>query len=426
MSSSSGRRNDGGSEGEVEEETTDAKIERLATEMEELKATLIGVPELSDEWFRIKTDIKDRDTERLLLIEKKRCDGVVKEYFEKNPHVLEAAPECPICLEKMWTTSCGAVRYVCCGKQVCKTCNSEGGDVLDTCPLCRGEAPESDVETRAITKEKADSGIAWAQADFGAKTLFGLDGVPKDVEKGKSLLSEAAEKGSTRAKEILGSHYYDIENYVEARRWNEAAAAEGEMLSLFRLGMMMEDGQAFDKSEQTQAEAFRVVTISATLLGGPCNLATVELSNFFHDSLPVMLHYLRPAVEEGSTSETVVDNYALGLIKMAIECYGKRAIFAPGHSPVPEVMFWYRQYDRKEEPDANHFLVPLERKIREQCAQCEADLPEGKQSCCVECKAAYYCSRDCQFAHWKAGHKKDCVKRLKKRLRAEGKLDEEK
>ena len=30
---------------------------------------------------------------------------------------------------------------------------------------------------------------------------------------------------------------------------------------------------------------------------------------------------------------------------------------------------------------------------------CRADLPEGKQSCCVECKAAYYCNRDCQVAN---------------------------
>ena len=69
--STSGRNDNYGSDNE-EEETSDAKIERLATENEELKASLIGVPELSDEWFRITTDIKDRHVERLLLIEKER------------------------------------------------------------------------------------------------------------------------------------------------------------------------------------------------------------------------------------------------------------------------------------------------------------------------------------------------------------------
>ena len=109
MRSSSGRRDDDDGSDNEEEETSDAKIERLVTEIEELKASLIGVPEGSDEWFQIKTDIKDRDVERLLLIEKKRCDEVVKEYFEENPHVLEAIPECPVCLDKMWGTSHGAI-----------------------------------------------------------------------------------------------------------------------------------------------------------------------------------------------------------------------------------------------------------------------------------------------------------------------------
>ena len=32
--------------------------------------------------------------------------------------------------------------------------------------------------------------------------------------------------------------------------------------------------------------------------------------------------------------------------------------------------------------------------------------------------------RECQLAHWKAGYKKDCVKKLKKRLREAGTLVE--
>ena len=118
----------------------------------------------------------------------------------------------------------------------------------------------------------------------------------------------------------------------------------------------------------------------------------------------------------------VMDNYARGLIYAAETYFGKNYAFVPGQSPVPEAMFWFRRCGRKEEHEEDNPLVRLEReierKIRESCAHCRADLPEGKQSCCVECKAAYYCNRDCQVAHWKAGHKKDCVKNLKKRLRA--------
>jgi len=423
--STSGRNDNYGSDNE-EEETSDAKIERLATEIEELKASLIGVPEMSDEWFRIKTDIKDRNVEWLLLNEKKRCDNVVKEYFEENPHVLEAAPECPICLEKMWE-GFGTVRNVCCGKQICRKCSSQGGSVFNTCPLCRGVPPRSDDEMISIYKEKAGSGVAWAQSDIGRYCLWGLHGVQQDVEKAEALLSEAAEKGYVPAMEGLGDYYFQIaNNYEEARRWFEAAAAEGGILSLFHLGTMMTRGHAFDQNEETRAEAFRLITISATLSEGHFHPATVQLFQFSLDCKPVMLHYLRPAVEGGSADVELMCQYALGLFYVAIQYYGQRIIFAPGYSPVPEVLFWHRQYSRKEEPDAENPLVRLEREIRQHCAHCRADLPTGKRPCCVECKAAYYCNRDCQVAHWKAGHKKDCVRKLKKRLRAEGKLDKKK
>ena len=417
--SASGR-NDAGSD-----ETSDAKIERLATEIKELKASLIEVPELSGEWIQIKTDIKDRDVERLVLLEKKRCDEVVKQYFEENPHVPEAVPECPICLEKMWVRSV-TVRYLCCGKQICSKCDSQGGDAMYTCPLCRGEAPTSMDKTVSITKEKADSGIAWALEEMGNNYLHGLYGVPTDVEKAFKLFRKAADKGSAVAKGPLGYGYLEIENYEEARRCFEAAAAEGHIYSLFHLGMMIKNGQAFDRNEENRAKAFRMITIYATLHPDSAIEEAVELSLFFLASPPVMLHYLRPAVEGGSASLIAMDHYALGLIYLAEDYYGEDVIFVPGHSPVPEALFWHRQYSREEDSAVDHPLVRLERVIRERCAHCHADLPEGKRSCCVECKAAYYCNRDCQVAHWKAGHKKDCVKKLKKRLRAEGKLGEEK
>ena len=427
--STSGRDDDAGSE-EVEEESADAKIERLATEIEELKAS--RVLELSVEWFQIKTDIKNRDIERLLLIEKKRCDSVVKEYFEENPHVLEAVPECPICLEKIWDAAV-SIRYACCGKLICKKCKLQGGNAFYTCPLCRGEAPESNEDWDSLTKEKADSGIVWAQAAMGRKYLVGLDGVPKDVDKALSLLHEAAEKGSARAKTALGEYYYQIANYEEARRWHEAAAAEGEIVALGQLGLMMKNGLAFDQNEQTRAEAFRLFTISATLFHYSFNPPAMELSRFFLDSPPVMLHYLRPFVEEGNTSKGVMENYAVGLVKMTIEYYspyGDNIVWAPGlvpgFSPVPEAMFWYRRSDaRARSPDdVDCPFARMEQKIRERCANCTIPLDRERKMCCVECKAMYYCGRDCQAAHWKAGHKKDCVKKLKKKLKAAGTLVE--
>ena len=195
-------------------------------------------------------------------------------------------------------------------------------------------------------------------------------------------------------------------------------------MSLCQLGLMTQDELAFDENEESRAEAFRLLTISATLLQDSFKLPSVLLSRFFSGSLPVMLHYLRPAVEEGSAAAEHVDDYALMLYGDAIKYYGIHVVVAPGYSPVPEALFWHRRSTSEKEPAAGHPLVQLERAIREKCAHCLADLPAFKQSCCVECKAAYYCGRDCQIAHWKAGHKKECVKKLKKKLKAAGALVE--
>jgi hypothetical protein len=43
------------------------------------------------------------------------------------------------------------------------------------------------------------------------------------------------------------------------------------------------------------------------------------------------------------------------------------------------------------------------------CAQCGELFPKLKQ--CSRCKAVAYCCRDCQVAHWKAGHKEACQER---------------
>ncbi|XP_078673230.1 uncharacterized protein LOC144912188 isoform X2 [Branchiostoma floridae x Branchiostoma belcheri] len=70
-----------------------------------------------------------------------------------------------------------------------------------------------------------------------------------------------------------------------------------------------------------------------------------------------------------------------------------------------------------EKPVANGSSVCPEklqvkrRKIRE-CGFCgKLSTPEQKFSKCGSCLHVYYCSRDCQKQHWKAGHKNQCRKK---------------
>ena len=41
----------------------------------------------------------------------------------------------------------------------------------------------------------------------------------------------------------------------------------------------------------------------------------------------------------------------------------------------------------------------------------------GAMKCCSQCKCAYYCSRKCQAAAWKSGHKATCkqIQRMQKK-----------
>ena len=51
------------------------------------------------------------------------------------------------------------------------------------------------------------------------------------------------------------------------------------------------------------------------------------------------------------------------------------------------------------------------------CALCGAGLK--KLLVCSQCKAAAYCSKECQVRDWKAGHKEECVEEKNSKLRAE-------
>ena len=399
--------------GAEEEESADAKIKRLAKEIDELKASLIGVPEMSGEWLKIKKGIMDRDVERLILLEEKRCDDVVQEYFEEKPHVLESVDDCPLCLEKMWDCS-RLVQFTCCGKRVCESCAERSKYKLKNCPLCRASFSLDDIKEII---EKAEEGNAWAESDLGSRYLTGRD-VKKDVEKGLSLLNSAVNKGFSDANYAIAEHFEHAGEEDKSRSYFEAAAEGGDMHALAKIARMkMMRGLSLQSMEEV-SEAYRLITVATTLIAD--DSAGNPLVGFNEDKPPLFLHYLRPEVENGATNKMA--DYALALVNITITYLGMNAILIPGYSPVPEALFWYRRSDKDIDPHGQHMFTQLEHRIRANCASCHAALPKGKRSSCVECKAACYCGRQCQLAHWKAGHKKDCVKKLKKRLREAGTL----
>lgn len=154
----------------------------------------------------------------------------------------ESFGECPFCLEEMFekvtNERCNsvpaAIHYPCCDNSCCWSCRKEvdqkmtqetrdalfeyllmGERSLDLrkkhiqkmkmmskCPFCREPAHCREKEITEKYQRKAEKGDVRAQCEYGRRVLDGI-GVEADPVRGKKLLSEAANAGSTEAKSIL-------------------------------------------------------------------------------------------------------------------------------------------------------------------------------------------------------------------------------
>ncbi len=64
--------------------------------------------------------------------------------------------------------------------------------------------------------------------------------------------------------------------------------------------------------------------------------------------------------------------------------------------------------DTQSECDIQTELL-LQKTFCVQCNKLAADCPGGTLKACMQCKVSHYCTKHCQAAHWKAGHRDDCV-----------------
>ena len=63
--------------------------------------------------------------------------------------------------------------------------------------------------------------------------------------------------------------------------------------------------------------------------------------------------------------------------------------------------FWFTRADEQGVEQAATSLDA----VKSECFSCGKT---GKMKRCLQCKCAYYCSRECQAAAWKCGHKAAC------------------
>mmetsp|Transcript_9145 Transcript_9145/g.19456 ORF Transcript_9145/g.19456 Transcript_9145/m.19456 type:complete len:441 (-) Transcript_9145:136-1458(-) len=432
---------DAGNKDEEREETVGEKIDRLGKEVEDLREQVkemlgleelesllvsllnistITTPPVPEPLLKLRHAIKEKDMEREVLLEEQRASKAVEEYLQENPSILEKVDDCPICLDPIFDVS---PTLGCCGKEVCHSClASIATKVNNTCPLCRGKFMVAG-EPLSYLRDKAAEGKAWAQCLLGTCYDIGVKGLAVDEEKAESLFRSAADQGDPHAQYCLASCELERNNDSEACRLYEAAASQGHMSALGRLGSHYFLGDGVEKDEM---KGLRLLTISAKLQSTDV-IAHSNLGKCFaygegglERSFVRSAHYLKIAVERNELDSEEMELYASLLLMQSKYYYPDYEIPPSGHNTLPEALFWYRRAD----VEAIRF-AEYESKIKKLCACCYKPFSTDKKAkCCVECRAVYYCSRECQVADWKAGHKKDCTKALKKRLRATGEFSD--
>ena len=168
------------------------------------------------------------------------------------------------------------------------------------------------------------------------------------------------------------------QNDAEAVKWYRRAADQGHAEAQYNLGVMYDDGQGV---QQDYAEAVKWYRRAAEQ--GHAK-AQFNLGNMYREGKGVQQDFSKAVLWFEKAASQGFDP-----AKQALEQI--RILQARASSADPPV----------SSSDA-----------RGVCAYCAAEAPSGTSlKSCSRCGIVLYCGRDCQLAHWKAGHKKSCKAR---------------
>eukprot|EP00984_Skeletonema_dohrnii_P035849 scaffold36121_cov150-Skeletonema_dohrnii-CCMP3373.AAC.2 len=280
------------------------------------------------------------------------------------------------------------------------------------CPLCREKMPDANAlqEIITITSKHANKGRAWAQSLVGSWYMDGTHGFALDKEKGLQLieesadqrypdallqfalaykegtlerdeskymyyLKEAADVGHESAQRILGVSYRECSNEKEHLHYTTLAASQGDLNACGMLGVHFFYAQ--------------------------CGLTK---------SFVLAKHYSEKNSEDGLSAFIL----SLALLQLGKERY-EEIMEIPGHSPIPTVLFCARKAQEGEmlpiKGEATELVSMLENVAKSHCANCRKGAEGSPLKRCIRCLGAWYCGKECQVQHWKAGHKVDCTER---------------
>jgi len=193
---------------------------------------------------------------------KKKCERRVAELhdeklFKEHP----PREECPICFLPLPRKSELILFKSCCGKHICCGCiyaiaisevsEQLEEELVDLCPFCRTQAPNSVEERISRIRKLMEAGNAYAIYELAGYYDDG-DGLPQDYQQSNELLLKAGELGCHEAYHNLGINY-DLGNGVEvdkkkAKHYYELAAMGGCVGARNDLGIMELKAGNYDRA----------------------------------------------------------------------------------------------------------------------------------------------------------------------------------
>eukprot|EP00984_Skeletonema_dohrnii_P013427 scaffold5570_cov87-Skeletonema_dohrnii-CCMP3373.AAC.3 len=370
---------------------------------------------------RLIKELSDDEEQLELLLESKRVAAVVRLQDELHPP--QNSEGCPICLETIKHVNfMTIIRFYCCGGWICRQCSDEReakykAEKFDEmfhgrCPLCRERIPDANdhKKTRTITAKHANKGRAWAQTYIGTCYLRGMNGFALDKKKGLQFLKQAADQRDPEALFAIAFVYKEETLERDESKcvyYLKEAADLGHTDAQQELALTYSTHEKEKRLHYTTLAASQGDAKACDMLGAHFMYAECGLTK----SLVLAKHYCEKNLED----ELSAYIFSLALYQLGLERF-ERIMEIPGHSPVPKASFWARKAQEGDSPpirgNATELLSMLENAAKSRCTNCRKEAGCSSFKRCVRCLGAWYCGKECQVQHWKAGHKVDCIKRM--------------
>lgn len=249
---------------------------------------------LPDELVAKQKLIGDAVERREAILEKYRCDRVVREFESLHPPTLW---ECPTCFTDapQWDFAFNE----CCGKATCNSCSRYGE--LSGCPLCRHTTTIDNIrevndtdnihdankvssinsiqDVKDITKFE-DTNSATAQHSMGIYLLNGQGPFHRDVKEGQKMTLTNDEQGISTATHELALIHDGCDGIItdgeKVVRYTEEAARTGFPLAQWRMAELLMTGRFGARKDEN--EVIKYLTLAAQ---GGCEIAQGHLGSKF-------------------------------------------------------------------------------------------------------------------------------------------------